>query len=98
MLNSDPRLSAKPGVAVDRLPEAGYGSLEDTKLAQARRLLLGLARQLAPPYLILDLSDVDYVGAGFIGILVATWDELKKQDRQLMLCGLNPYCAGLIHT
>jgi anti-sigma B factor antagonist len=94
----DTRLSDESDVVVVRLPEAGYGSLDQAKLARARRLLLALAKQPGPRYLIVDLSGVHYLGAGFIGIVVSAWDELKKHDRQLVLCGLNPYCARLFQT
>jgi anti-anti-sigma factor len=84
---------AESDVVVVRLPEAGYGSLDDAKLARARRLLLGLANQPGPPSLIVDLSGVHYLGAAFIGIVVSAWDELKKQGRQLVVCGLTG-CAN----
>ena len=92
------RLFAGSDVVVVRLPEAGYGSLDDGKLARARQLLLGLANQPRPPSLIVDLCGVHYLGARFIGIVVSAWVELQKHDRRLVLCGLNPYCAGLFHT
>ena len=91
-------LPAESDVVVVRLPDAGYGSLDDAKLARARRLLLGPANQPGTPYLIVDLSGVHYVGASFVGIMVSTWDELKKQGRRLVLCGLNPCCARLLQT
>jgi anti-anti-sigma factor len=91
-------LPAESDVVVIRLSEPGYGSLDGAKVARARRLLLDLANQPGPPYLIVDLSDVHYLGAGFIGILVSAWDELKKLDRRLVLCGLNPYCTRLFRT
>jgi anti-sigma B factor antagonist len=92
------RLPAESDVVVVRLPEVEYSSLDDAKLAGARRLLLGLAHQPSPPHLIVDLSGVHYLGAGFIGIVVSAWDELKKQGRRLVLCGLDPYCARLFQT
>jgi len=92
------RLSHESDVIVVRLPEAGYGSLDQAKLARARRLLLAIAKQPGPPHLIVDLSGVHYLGAGFIGIVVSAWDELKKHGRQLVLCGLNPNCARLFRT
>jgi anti-anti-sigma factor len=91
------RLPAESDVVVVRLPEAGYGSLDDANLARARRLL-DLANQPGPPYLIVELSGVHYLDAGFIGIVVSAWDELKKQDRRMVLCELNPYCARLLRT
>jgi hypothetical protein len=48
--------------------------------------------------LIVDLSAVQYFGAGFIGILVDTWDHLRKRGRKLILCGLTPFCRRLILT
>jgi anti-anti-sigma factor len=92
------RLSSGPDVVVVRLPEVAYGSLDEEKLARVRRLLLGVASQPGPPYLIVDLSGVHYFGARLIGIVVSTWDELNKQNRRLILCGLNPYCAQLLQT
>jgi anti-sigma B factor antagonist len=92
------RLCADSYVIVVRLPESGYGSLDDAKLARARLLLLDLANQRGPAHLIVDLSGVHYIGAALIGIVVSAWDDLKKQDRQLVLCGLNPYCARLFQT
>jgi anti-anti-sigma factor len=91
-------LPAESDVVVVRLPEVEYGSLDTAKLAQARRLLLDLANQPGPPYLIVDLSGVHYLGAGLIGIVVSAWDVLRKQGRELVLCGLNPCCARLFRT
>ena len=95
---ADACLPAESDIAVVRLPEVEYGSLDTAKLAQARGLLLSLASQPSPPHLIVDVSGVHYLGAVFIGIVVSAWDELKKHGRQLVLCGLNPYCARLFHT
>jgi anti-anti-sigma factor len=91
-------IPAESDVVVVRLPEVEYGSLDNVKLAQARRLLLGLANQPGPLYLIVDHSDVHYLGASFIGIVVSAWDVLRKQGRELVLCGLNSYCARLFRT
>src|SRR5262245_29482869 len=90
-------LPAESDVVVVQLPETEYGSLDNAKLARARRLL-DLATQPGPPHLILDLSGVHYLGAGFLVIVVGAWDELKKQGRRLVLCGLDPYCARLFHA
>jgi anti-anti-sigma factor len=85
-------------VVMVRLPEAGYGSLDEAKLARARRLLLGLASQPGPPHLLVDLSGVHYLGAGLVGVVVSAWDELRKRGRRLVLCGLAPPCARLFRT
>jgi anti-anti-sigma factor len=92
------RLPPESDFVVVRLPEVAYGSLDEKKLARVRRLLLGVASQPGPPYLIVDLSGVHYFGARLIGVVVSAWDELNKQGRRLILCGLNPYCAQLLQT
>jgi anti-anti-sigma factor len=92
------RPPAKSDVVVVRLPDAAYGSLDGAKLARVRRRLLNLACQPGPAYLVADLSRVHYLGAGFVGVLVCIWDELKQQKRRLVVCGLHPYCASLFHA
>jgi hypothetical protein len=57
---------------------------------------LDLANQPGPLPLIVDFSKVHFIGASFIGVLVDTWDQLKKHNRPMALCGLMPYCAQLI--
>ena len=79
-----------------RLSKAEYGSLSTADLRGVGSLLLTEAAQTPWPYLVIDLSAVQYFGASLVGILVSTWDELRKRGRQMVLCGLTPYCAKLI--
>jgi anti-anti-sigma factor len=79
-----------------QLSEPEYGSLDREKLEGVRRLLLDLANQPDPLPLIVDFSEVHFFGASFIGVLVDTWDQCKKHNRSMALCGLMPYCAQLV--
>ncbi len=72
-----------------------YGS-HDKSLQHVRRLMQDLADEPAPQCLVIDLSQVHYFGASFIGILVNAWDQFRKQHRRFAICGLTPYCARLI--
>jgi anti-anti-sigma factor len=81
-----------------RLPASEYGSLEAGKLAQLRCLLLHMAAHSPGRRLVLDMSNIHYVGAGFVGVLVETWDELNKAGRLLTLWGPKEYCARLLRT
>jgi anti-anti-sigma factor len=81
-----------------KLTDEEYGSHDQAKLMEVRQLLLDEANQDGPPCLILDLSEVRHFGASFAGILVATSNQLKTQNRRLALCGLNPVCAELIQV
>jgi anti-anti-sigma factor len=81
---------------VVRLAESSYASLDTARLGSARRLLLREAEMLEPKDLVVDLTAVQFFGASFAGLLVATWDALRRRNRRLVLSGLTPYCAGLI--
>jgi anti-anti-sigma factor len=86
------------GTCLVRLAQAEYGSLDTAKLARLRELLAYMAAQLDARRLVLDLSNVQYFGAGFVGVLVDTWQLLNKAGRRLALCGLTPYCARMIRA
>ena len=81
-----------------RLAQAEYGSLDAAKLARLRELLAYVAARRDARRLVLDLSNVQYFGAGFVGVLVDTWQLLNQAGRRLVLCGLTPYCARLIRV
>jgi anti-anti-sigma factor len=93
-----PGLETGTGIGILQLAAPEYGSLDTEKLARVRTLLADHAENSTPPYLVLDLSKVHYFGASFIGILVSTWDRLRKRERRLVLCGLTPYCGKLIRA
>jgi anti-anti-sigma factor len=97
-LSSEGTGHSDPGTCVLRLAQVEYGSLDAGKLARLRSLLLYVATHGVARRLVLDLSNVQYFGAGFVSTLVDTWDLLRKGDRRLVLCGLTPYCAGLIRS
>jgi anti-anti-sigma factor len=86
------------GTCLVRLAQAEYGSLDAAKLARLRELLAYLAARRDARMLVLDLSNVQYFGAGFVGVLVDTWHLLHQAGRRLALCGLTPYCARLIRV
>ena len=92
------QIETATGADILRLTETEYGSLDPQKLDHVRSLLLDRADEPGPPYLIVDLSAVQFFGAGFIGTLVDAWDRLRKRGRQLIVCGLTPLCGKLILT
>src|SRR5262245_27767083 len=86
------------GTCLLRLAQTEFGSLDTTKLARLRELLAYLAVQRDTRRLVLDLSNVQYFGAGFVGVLLDTWQLLNQAGRTLALRGLTPYCARLIRA
>jgi anti-anti-sigma factor len=87
-----------PDTCLVRLAQAEYGSLDAAKLARLRELLAYLAARSDARRLVLDLSNVQYFGAGFVGVLVDMWHLLSQAGRRVALCGLTPYCARLIRV
>jgi anti-anti-sigma factor len=85
-----------PHACVVTLPDAHYGSLDAERLARVHRLLLDQADKPNARFLIVDCSAIHYFGARFAGVLVDTWDRLRRSNRQLVLCGLTPYCTKLL--
>ena len=80
------------------LPGPEYSSHDDQGLGHVRSLILELAEKMDHQYLVIDLSHVHFFGASFIGTLVSAWDQLKKRQRNLAICGLTPFCARLIEV
>jgi anti-anti-sigma factor len=88
--------STEVGTWLVRLLEPEYGSLDAERLATLRDLLLELASDHVSGCLIVDVSNVQFFGAGFMGVLVDAWNRLRKRGRRLALCGLSPFCDKLI--
>jgi anti-anti-sigma factor len=80
------------------LPGPEYSSHDDESLGHVRSLIQDVAEKTDHQYLVIDLSRVHFFGARFVGILVNAWDQLKKRQRRLAICGLTPYCAKLIQV
>jgi anti-anti-sigma factor len=91
------RLSTRTSVAVLRLDEMEYSSLDHAKLTRLRQLL-DQAEKLDAPYLVVDLSGVHYFGARFVALLVSIRNQLQRHDGGLALCGLGPLCSELIQV
>jgi len=89
-------LHTEAGATFVRLPRARYGSLDSEKLERLRRLLSGRAAKCAPRFLVVDFSEVEFFGAGLVGVLVSTRNRLQQRNRELVLCGLNPQCRKLL--
>jgi anti-anti-sigma factor len=87
---------ANAGPRVVQLTDVDYTSLSPLNLARVRRLLLQEAGTPNPQNLVIDLSRVQRFGASFLGVLVDTWDQLRVNNRRLILRGLTPEGTRLI--
>lgn len=48
-------------------------------------------------WLVVDLSETDYINSGGLRTLVTGWRKAKQQDGNLVLCGLNGRLQEIFH-
>lgn len=89
-------VSRQQDVTVIRLGPS-YPTLDDDVLDEIGGLLLTEAVTADPPRLVLDLSDTTYFGSTFVEVLVRVWKRLSEREGTLVLCGLQPFCAEVLH-
>ncbi len=75
-----------------------YASLDDDTLEEIGGVLLTKAATADPPKVVVDLSETNYIGSGFIELLVRAWKRLRQRQGTMALCGLRPFCAEVLHT
>jgi anti-sigma B factor antagonist len=75
-----------------------YESLDDDALEEMGGLVLTAASTCDPPRLVLDLSQTAFIGSMFIELLVRAWKRISERDGTVVLCGVQPFCAEVIHV
>ena len=73
-----------------------FEALDEDILHRVRDFLLDLADHADPPYLVIDLSNTEYFGSGFIEVLFRVWNRMQRRRGRLALCSLRPYCAEVL--
>jgi anti-anti-sigma factor len=79
--------------------EAGpsYDAHADPALTEFAALVMDEARTCEPPKLVLDLTNTKYIASNFIELLIRVWKQLKGRGGVLALCGIQPFCAEVLH-
>lgn len=49
-------------------------------------------------YLVLDLSNVDYIDSAGLGVLMHAYNKLHQKGGSLRLCGVQPRLRKILHT
>jgi anti-anti-sigma factor len=78
--------------------DAEYDALDEARFDQARDLLLTEAQTAQPPLVALDLSRTAYIGSAFIEVMFRMGKRLRQRGGQLVLCGLQPFCAEVLRA
>src|ERR1700693_1085621 len=91
-----PSITQEDGVTVITLGSE-YESLQETELETLKGTLLDTAERADPPLIVLDLSNLRYLGSALIESLFRTWNHLKSRPGgRLALCGLTSYCREVV--
>ncbi len=70
------------------------GSLRADALGELREILPRCAAEAEPPNLLIELSETDYFGGEFIGLLCDCQQEINHRHGQFSLCGVRPQLLG----
>jgi anti-anti-sigma factor len=76
---------------------SSYGSLERALLDRIKNVLFNVAES-GMADVIVDLSNVHYFGAKFVGVLATARKILRDRRRRLLLCGVTPFCQRLLNV
>ena len=78
--------------------DSEYDSLAVAQLAELGSLLLDAAREADPPIMLLDLSETQYIGSSFLGLLTRVWKRLRDRHGRLALCDVNEICGDVLRA
>ncbi len=79
--------------------QGNYDSLNEESLERLSEVLLEVASGDPPPALLLDLSNTQFIGSSFIGLLVRAWKRVQDRKGRMGLCCVPPFCReALIST
>ena len=90
-------VNTQQGVTIIELGSA-YESLDDNALEEVGGLILTKATAVEPPWMVLDLSGTRYIGSTFIELMVRAWKRLRQRGGNMVLCGVQPFCAEVLQT
>jgi anti-anti-sigma factor len=73
--------------------------LEEAMLDTISQEVLPAAQAATPPLVVIDLTQTEFFGSGFIEVLFRVWNRIQqKQGGKMSLCGLQPYCREVIEV
>ncbi len=76
-----------------------FANLDEKRVEPMRDFLVEVAAGADPPRLVLDLSQTNFFGSGFLEALFRAWTRLKSSPgARLVLCGLSDHCREVIET
>ena len=79
------------------IPSAKVEELHDTLIDQAAKMVIHSLREDPPAGIVIDLSQVNYVGSVFVSFLLKCHMLAKKQGSEIVLAGPSEPARELLH-
>jgi anti-anti-sigma factor len=73
-----------------------YDSLDEDAVEETGGLMLVESSHIEPPLLVLDMSRTRFIGSCFIELMLRTWKRLKQRGKNMVLCGVTPFCGEVL--
>ena len=90
-----PEVLRQNSVTIIRLGE-DYASLYENMLENLS-FIQQLAQSATPPYIVVDLRHVKFIGSACLGLMVTTYKTTTaRESGRFALCGLNTFCQTAI--
>jgi anti-anti-sigma factor len=78
--------------------DSQYHSDDGTAIASAREALTGDAITAAQSRVVVDLTETEYFGSEFVGLLFALGRRVKELGGRLAACGVNEHCKEVLEV
>lgn len=77
--------------------DSRFRTLDEMHIVNVSNQLVEQMEIIDPPFVVIDLSEVEYFGSSFLEVLFRLWNIINKREGELSLCGLQEHCAEVIH-
>jgi anti-sigma B factor antagonist len=79
------------------IPSSKVEELHETLIAQAAKIVVNSLKEDPPAGIVVDLSNVNYVGSVFVSFLLRCHMLAKKQGSEIVLAGASEPARELLH-
>jgi anti-sigma B factor antagonist len=79
------------------IPSSKVEELHETLIAQAAKIVVNSLKEDPPAGIVIDLSNVNYVGSVFVSFLLRCHMLAKKQGSEIVLAGASEPARELLH-
>jgi anti-anti-sigma factor len=79
------------------IPSPKVEEMHETLIAQAAKMVVSTLKEDPPAGIVIDLSQVNYVGSVFVSFLLRCHSLAKKQGSEIVLAGASEPARELLH-